>query len=72
MLQKNDFYMINTMSMFCKDVDTLDKLFKENNDHYFCGRNESDIKRIKRAVAFKQGIKSKSLDIFDRPTQTRC
>ena len=63
-------------------VDRNDELFKENNDQYFYDHSVNnkcvDVKPTsdsakdnpkisKRSSIFKQGIKSKSLDFFDRP-----
>ena len=41
-------------------------LFIENND-LFCENIVNNLKQ-RRTDAFKQGVKSKSLDIFDRPS----
>ena len=42
-----------------------DELFKENNDHCY-SKNRTVVSRA-RTLAFRNGCKSKSLDIFDRP-----
>ena len=45
-------------------------LFIENND-LFCENIDNRLKQ-RRTDAFKHGVKSKSLDIFDRPSSDNC
>ena len=50
-----------------------DELFRVNNDHRYCNiAAPRPAPAHKRALAFKYGSKSKSLDTFDRPDVQRA
>ena len=50
-----------------------DELFRVNNDHRYCNiPAPRPAPAHKRALAFKYGSKSKSLDTFDRPDVQRA
>ena len=50
-----------------------DELFRVNNDHRYCNIPATrPAPAHKRALAFKYGSKSKSLDTFDRPDVQRA
>ena len=80
--QKN-VSQVNMIKKKTNTVDRDDELFKENNDQFFYNHSDNiqfinitnnvgdiakdNLRKSKRSNIFKQGIKSKSLDIFDRP-----
>ena len=80
--QKN-VSQVNMIKKKTNTVDRDDELFKENNDQFFSNHSDNNqfinitnnfgdiakdnLRKSKRSNIFKQGIKSKSLDIFDRP-----
>ena len=59
-------YSLNTKERNMRNTRNIDEeLFKENNDHCYT-KHTTGVSRA-RTLAFRNGCKSKSLDIFDRP-----
>ena len=56
-----------------KNQQQEEELFRVNNDHRYCNiAAPRPAPAHKRALAFKYGSKSKSLDTFDRPDVQRA